>query len=67
MDLVAGVEKFPETGQTIFGKSFERFPGGKGANQAVMLGKLGAQWNFLVPWEMIVLLKNSISTFLTTM
>jgi len=47
MDLVAGVEKFPETGQTIFGKSFERFPGGKGANQAVMLGKLGAPVEFL--------------------
>ncbi|MDI6617811.1 MAG: ribokinase [Clostridiales bacterium] len=42
MDLVASVERFPEPGETITGKSFNTFPGGKGANQAVAAGRLGA-------------------------
>lgn len=41
MDLVAQVEKLPETGQTVFGSSFATYPGGKGANQAVAAAKLG--------------------------
>lgn len=41
-DLVAVVERFPRPGETIGGKDFSTFPGGKGANQAVALGKLGA-------------------------
>ena len=42
MDLVTTVGDFPKPGETIFGDSFKTFPGGKGANQAVALGKLGA-------------------------
>ena len=42
MDLVITVGEFPKPGETIFGDSFKTFPGGKGANQAVALGKLGA-------------------------
>jgi ribokinase len=42
MDLVTKVEKFPKPGETIVGESFKTFPGGKGANQAVALGRLGA-------------------------
>ena len=42
MDLVTTVREFPKPGETIFGDSFKTFPGGKGANQAVALGKLGA-------------------------
>lgn len=41
-DLVTTVENFPKSGETIFGENFKTFPGGKGANQAVALGKLGA-------------------------
>ncbi|MDO8550849.1 MAG: ribokinase [Ignavibacteria bacterium] len=47
MDLVISVEKFPQPGETIFGKKFEMFPGGKGANQAVCCAKLGAKTFFL--------------------
>lgn len=42
MDLVTTLENFPKPGETIFGDSFKTFPGGKGANQAVALGRLGA-------------------------
>lgn len=42
MDLVATVVKLPEKGETIFGKTFTTFPGGKGGNQAVAAAKLGA-------------------------
>lgn len=42
MDLVASAERLPQKGETIFGKGFATFPGGKGANQAVAAGKLGA-------------------------
>jgi ribokinase len=42
LDLVARVERLPRAGETIGGSSFERFPGGKGANQAVAAARLGA-------------------------
>lgn len=41
MDMVTRVERFPEPGETLRGLSFTMFPGGKGANQAVALAKLG--------------------------
>ncbi|OGU74267.1 MAG: ribokinase [Ignavibacteria bacterium RBG_16_34_14] len=47
MDLVVFVEKFPQPGETIFGKKIEMFPGGKGANQAVCCAKLGAKTFFV--------------------
>ncbi|WP_319560457.1 ribokinase [Marispirochaeta sp.] len=42
MDLVVHVGRFPEPGETLTGSVFNTFPGGKGANQAVALAKLGA-------------------------
>jgi ribokinase len=41
MDLVSQVPRLPATGETILGSSFVTTPGGKGANQAVALAKLG--------------------------
>ena len=43
LDLVARVERLPRPGETIAGATFERFPGGKGANQAVAAARLGAR------------------------
>jgi ribokinase len=43
LDLVARVERLPRPGETLTGSDFERFPGGKGANQAVAAAKLGAR------------------------
>tara|TARA_B100001029_G_scaffold175761_1_gene177663 strand:+ start:312 stop:1223 length:912 start_codon:yes stop_codon:yes gene_type:complete len=41
MDLVVYSDKQPAKGETILGNSFETFQGGKGANQAVAISKLG--------------------------
>ncbi len=42
LDLVARVERLPRAGETLTAAAFERFPGGKGANQAVAAARLGA-------------------------
>ena len=41
MDLVIGTDVMPERGQTLSGHGFMTNPGGKGANQAVAVAKLG--------------------------
>lgn len=43
MDLVVRASRFPEPGETLMGVDFEMHPGGKGANQAVAAGRMGAQ------------------------
>jgi ribokinase len=43
LDLVARCERLPEPGETVTGATFERVPGGKGANQAVAAARLGAE------------------------
>ena len=43
LDLVARVETLPREGETLAAHGFARFPGGKGANQAVAAAKLGAR------------------------
>src|SRR5258707_8821190 len=42
IDLVARVERLPRPGETVSGAELQRFPGGKGANQAVAAARLGA-------------------------
>lgn len=42
-DLVVGLERMPDPGETVMGTSFERHPGGKGLNQAVAAARLGAR------------------------
>lgn len=41
IDLVVRVEKFPEPGETIAGSDLQIIPGGKGANQAAAISRLG--------------------------
>lgn len=43
IDLVAKVRRLPRLGETILSRGFARYPGGKGANQAVAAARLGAQ------------------------
>jgi ribokinase len=43
MDLVARTPRLPAPGETLTGQSFQTFPGGKGANQAVACARLGAE------------------------
>ena len=47
LDLVARVERLPRAGETLSASSFERIPGGKGANQAVAAARLGAVVRFV--------------------
>ena len=43
MDLVLKIDNLPQIGETILSKSFEKIPGGKGANQAVAAKRSGAE------------------------
>ena len=42
IDQFSYISEFPSSGETLIGDSFETGFGGKGANQAVMAGLLGA-------------------------
>lgn len=42
LDLVATADRLPLSGETVSGAMLERFPGGKGANQALAARRLGA-------------------------
>jgi ribokinase len=56
IDLVACADRLPAPGETILGSTFDVFNGGKGANQAVAVAKLGA------PVDMIASLGNDLFT-----
>jgi ribokinase len=43
IDLISIVPRLPKLGETLIGRSFHMGYGGKGANQAVMAARLGAQ------------------------
>ncbi|MDX6491076.1 MAG: ribokinase [Gaiellaceae bacterium] len=47
LDLVARCERLPRPGETLTDATFERYPGGKGANQAVAAARLGAEVTFI--------------------
>lgn len=47
MDLVIRAPRRPEPGETLIGREFGMFPGGKGANQAVAAARLGAKVNMI--------------------
>lgn len=43
LDMVASVKVFPQPGETVTNATLQRFPGGKGANQATAARRLGAK------------------------
>lgn len=47
MDLVTNVTRIPKIGETLLGDGFREIPGGKGANQAVAIGRLGGNVKML--------------------
>ncbi|RCJ39648.1 ribokinase [Nostoc minutum NIES-26] len=47
IDLVATAPRLPVAGETLLGEDFFKIPGGKGANQAVALARLG------IPTQMV--------------
>lgn len=46
MDFVYSVDRYPQPGETLIGNEFVVTPGGKGANQAATIGKLGGNVSF---------------------
>lgn len=47
MDLVVKTDEIPKIGETVIGNQLLQIPGGKGANQAVAMAKLGNNVRFL--------------------
>ncbi|MBN1344151.1 MAG: ribokinase [Phycisphaerae bacterium] len=47
MDLVARSDRVPAPGETVLGGDFQTIPGGKGANQAVAVARLGARCSMI--------------------
>ncbi|GHV73225.1 ribokinase [Spirochaetia bacterium] len=46
-DIVTGVDRLPQKGETVHGYAFDMFTGGKGANQAVQISLLGMKSVFI--------------------
>lgn len=53
IDQSVETDRIPRKGETIAGQSLQYTPGGKGANQAVAMGRLGAEVVFLAVSEMM--------------
>ena len=47
MDCVINLPRRPKPGETVFGSSFKLVPGGKGANQAYALGRMGVDTSMI--------------------
>jgi len=47
MDLTILADPFPKKGETVTGSDYAQIPGGKGANQAVATGRMGADVSFI--------------------
>jgi ribokinase len=63
MDLVVKSPRIPAKGETILGGDFIMTPGGKGANQAVAVAKLGAEVYFVAKLGDDIFGRQSLSNF----
>lgn len=46
-DMVITTDQLPKPGETVLGRNFKMFSGGKGANQAVAVARLGGDISFI--------------------
>ncbi len=60
--MVVTVDELPRPGQTVLGGEFQRFPGGKGANQAVAARRAGSDVCFVAALGNDDLGQNAIAT-----
>jgi len=63
MDLISYVERLPRMGETLHGSKFHMGFGGKGANQAVMAAKLGAQVSMVTKLGRDIFGENTLENF----
>jgi ribokinase len=63
MDLISYVARLPKMGETLHGSKFHMGFGGKGANQAVMAAKLGAQVSMVTKLGRDVFGENTLENF----
>ena len=63
MDLISYVARLPKMGETLHGSKFHMGFGGKGANQAVMAAKLGAQVSMVAKLGRDVFGQNTLDNF----
>lgn len=63
IDLVSYVPRLPSAGETLHGSRFQMGFGGKGANQAVMAAKLGAQVTMITKLGRDVFGENTLKNF----
>ena len=63
MDLISYVKRLPKMGETLHGSRFHMGFGGKGANQAVMAAKLGAQVSVVTKLGRDVFGENTLENF----
>jgi ribokinase len=64
-DLIIHVDELPSSGNTRLGRGFKSGPGGKGANQAVCLAKLGVETHLIARFggdDFSGLLRNAIES-----
>lgn len=63
IDLISRVPRLPKLGETLFGHEFHMGYGGKGANQAVMAARLGAQVTMVAKVGSDVFGKGTLNNF----
>ena len=62
-DMVIKTNHLPRPGETVLGGTFFMNPGGKGANQAVAVARLGGQVSLFVK-QLVTYLDISLSNYL---
>lgn len=62
-DMVVTTDQLPKPGETVLGRNFKMFSGGKGANQAVAAARLGGNVSFIAKIGDDLFGKQSIEKF----